>query len=73
MKFYMKPRIFRAVYYNTLIGEKRFSLWTVRYGPKYGEMTRYFDAWSDALEYVISGKCEKDFYLIQMGLYREDA
>lgn len=65
----MKTRIFKVVWTKTLINGKPFALWVVRFGRKYQEITRYFDTWADAVDYVHTGRAENEARRIYMGLY----
>lgn len=62
-----KPRVFRHTWRPQRRRDVPFSLWVVRAGPEYFEMTRYFDKWQDAIDYVMSGRCDKELHRIQMG------
>lgn len=64
----MKAKVWKVTWPPSKLLPRPFSLWVVRYGRKYHEMTRYFDSFSEAIEYVTSGHCAGEYRYIQMGV-----
>ena len=61
----IKPRIFRATWKKNL--PQSFSLWVLQFGRRYEYMTRYFNSWAEALDYLVSGTAEREWRYIQRG------